>query len=80
MQGGGFYISGGSTTLSNCVVSSNSAVSDDPLVGHCSLNPLTNTTPSIIPFAGEYGMVLCCGICCFAMGMCLDDDDGRCRV
>ena len=35
LQGGGFSISGGSTTLSNCVVSSNSAVSDD-LVG-CSL-------------------------------------------
>ena len=31
MQGGGFYITGGSTTLSNCVVSSNSAVSDDPV-------------------------------------------------
>ena len=31
LQGGGFYISGGSTTLSNCVVSSNSAVSDDPV-------------------------------------------------
>ena len=31
MQGGGFYIDGGSTTLSNCVVSSNSAVSDDPV-------------------------------------------------
>ena len=41
-----------------------------PLVGHCSLNPLTNMTPSIIPFAGEYGMVLCYGICCFAMAMC----------
>ena len=35
MQGGGFYIDYGSTTLSNCVVSSNSAVSDDA-VG-CSL-------------------------------------------
>ena len=31
MQGGGFYITGGSTTLSNCVVSSNAAVSDDPV-------------------------------------------------
>ena len=41
-----------------------------PIVGHCSLNPLTDMTHFIINFVGEYGVVLCYGICCFPMGVC----------
>ena len=51
------------------------------VVGHCSLNLLANMTRLIKPYAGEYGVVLCCGICCFPMGVCVwKYDDGRCSM
>ena len=40
-----------------------------PLVVHCIVNQLTDMTHFIINFGGEYGVVLCYGICCFAMAV-----------
>ena len=34
------------------------------------VNQMTDMTPLIIPFVGGCGMVLCNGICCFAMAVC----------
>ncbi len=35
------------------------------------VNQMTDMTRLIIPFVGGCGMVLCNGICCFAMVVCV---------